>query len=377
MKKILIVVPSLAIGGQEKAAVDNAEILKTEFDVKLVLFDKRDVEYETSCDKIYLNVGASKSKFAKILGQIKRAIKLMSLRRKEKADIVYSFGSGANLTNSLSGIFSRGKTIVAIHGFEFVRKSALNSFVFKHADKVICIAQAMKDALLKIYPFLEKKAVLVENGYNIKQIKAKSKEESVLLKSGSPQYIAMGRLDPVKGFDRLIKAFAMVLKEIPEAQLTIIGVGKLEASLKEMCEDLKISGSVNFVGYHKNPFALLAKADIFMLSSHSEGFPNAIIEAMTCGVACISVDCMSGPREILCESYSDKAICGVVEEKYGVLVEQSDDEEYVASNLAKAMVIVAKDGELLHKYKDIGPERAEHFSTDVLKSKLLALFEES
>ena len=294
MKKIMIVVPSIGIGGQEKIAVDTAELLKNDFDVRLVLFVKRNVEYDTSCEKTYLNVDASKSKLGKFIGQIRRIIKLARLRRQEKVDIVYSFGSTANLTNAVSGILSRGKSIISIHGFAFVRKSAINSFVFKRADKVVCIAQAMKSALLKIYPSLEKKVVLLENGYNIQQIKGKSKEETISLPFGRPKYIAMGRLDPVKGYDRLISAFSKVLLEIPEAKLIFIGVGKLEASLKELAEKLGILENISFVGYQKNPYALLSKADVFLLSSHTEGFPNALVESLACGLACVCVDCQSG-----------------------------------------------------------------------------------
>lgn len=374
MKKILLVVPSLSIGGQEKAAIDTAELLKDLYDVKLVVFHRHDIEYDTDCKKIYLDVGAHKTRIGKVFGQIKRVFKLASIRRKEKPDIVYSFGETANLTNALSGGNVKGKTIIAIHGFASVYKSVLNKIVFKNSDRIICISKAMQDALIKIYPMLCDKTVVVENGYDIETIKTRAQEEA-LPQYGSVKFVAMGRLEEVKGYTRLLHAFAGVLSEIPDATLRFVGKGTLESDLKSLCTKLNLENNVEFVGYQKNPYAWLAQSDVFVLSSLSEGFPNAIIESMACGLSCLCVDCQTGPREILSELYSSASIKGVVEEKYGVLVEQSNNDNVVIENLKIAMIMLGLNKEKISKYQAFSKERCCDFSIEKLREKLCTLFD--
>jgi len=372
-KTVLLLVPSLSTGGQEKIAVETAKALESEYNVKLVLFYKSKVEYDTNCEKIYLNVGISKSKIKKIFGQLRRIFKLSRVRRKTKADIVYSFGDSANIANVASGIFSRGKSVISIHSYPLVKKNCVNDFVYKNSDEIILISQEMKTKLKSEYPKI-KNYIVVENGYDVDNIK-NLKLEKVDFSNGKPSFVAMGRLDTIKRFDFLIKAFSVVKREFANATLTFVGCGDQIDLLENLRNELGLTDSVSFLGYQKNPYPYVSMHDVFVLSSLNEGFPNALVESLACGVACVSVDCKSGPREILSENYSSDAILGVIQEKYGVLVEQSNDEELVVNNLAKAMIDISKDEIKLNYYKLIGQERANAFSTMVCKEKLIKLFE--
>lgn len=83
---------------------------------------------------------------------------------------------------------------------------------------------------------------------------------------------------------------------------------------------LALAQSILFTGVLKNPFALLKYADIYALTSETEGFPNALIEAMACGVPCISVNCMTGPNEILADDFTKHADRhSIYEADYGIL----------------------------------------------------------
>ncbi len=111
--------------------------------------------------------------------------------------------------------------------------------------------------------------------------------------------MSLGRFSQEKGYDLLIKAFALIALDYPRWDLLIIGDGPERDTLRQLAAELDIGPRVHFPGRLKNPAMLLSQADLFVLPSRYEGFPNALLEAMACGVAVISFDCPSGPREII------------------------------------------------------------------------------
>lgn len=113
-----------------------------------------------------------------------------------------------------------------------------------------------------------------------------------------PILIAAGRLAPWKGFSDLIRAMVLVPPE-RRARLLILGDGPLRSELQSLIEELGLPDVVRLEGYVDNPLKYFAKADVFVLSSHVEGLPNVLVEAMMCGCTPVSTDCPTGPREVL------------------------------------------------------------------------------
>ncbi len=138
----------------------------------------------------------------------------------------------------------------------------------------------------------------------------------------TPLLVAVGRLSKVKNFSLLLKALAKIRQKMP-VQLWLIGDGKERSALERLARRLKISDSVEFVGFVDNIFAYLHHADALVLTSHREGSPNVLIEALACGVPVVATDCPSGPREILQAG------------KYGYLVPVND-----VNALCKAIMMV-------------------------------------
>lgn len=119
-----------------------------------------------------------------------------------------------------------------------------------------------------------------------------------LTQKDKPVLLGIGRLGRQKNFELLIHAFNIVRTEI-DCRLLILGEGRRRTHLERLVKRLGMTDSVELSGFVGNPFAYLAKADLFVLSSLWEGSPNALTEALALGVPVVSTDCESGPREIL------------------------------------------------------------------------------
>jgi GalNAc-alpha-(1->4)-GalNAc-alpha-(1->3)-diNAcBac-PP-undecaprenol alpha-1,4-N-acetyl-D-galactosaminyltransferase len=123
---------------------------------------------------------------------------------------------------------------------------------------------------------------------------------SVARDGGAPRWIvAVGRLTPQKGFDLLIEAFSRIAVRNPDWSLKILGKGPARGALEQLIASKQLTGRVILAGWQKDPMTVLRQAEFFVLSSRFEGFPNALLEAMACGLASISFDCESGPAEIV------------------------------------------------------------------------------
>jgi glycosyltransferase involved in cell wall biosynthesis len=121
-----------------------------------------------------------------------------------------------------------------------------------------------------------------------------------LIVGAPPVVLAAGRLSPQKDFQTLIRAFALLVRD-RDLRLLILGEGPERAALEFLVRDLGLTGRVALPGFRANPFALMARARLFVLSSAWEGLPGVLIQAMACGTPVVSTDCPSGPREVLAD----------------------------------------------------------------------------
>ena len=119
-----------------------------------------------------------------------------------------------------------------------------------------------------------------------------------LVNHAVPVLIAVGRLTKQKDFPTLLRAFAKA-RSIRPLKLMILGEGELRSELEALVIELGIAEDVDLPGFVQNPFAYVARADLFVLSSLFEGLPTVLIEAMAVGTPVVATDCPSGPFEIL------------------------------------------------------------------------------
>ncbi len=139
---------------------------------------------------------------------------------------------------------------------------------------------------------------------------------------GVPVLVAVGRLTQQKDFPNLLRAFAKARQTRP-LKLMILGEGELRSELEALIQTLNLQDDVSLPGFVSNPFAYVARSDLFVLSSLFEGLPTVLIEAMAVGTPVVATDCPSGPHEILQAGH------------YGPLVKMSSVDELAAAILLR------------------------------------------
>ncbi|MDJ0942198.1 MAG: glycosyltransferase [Kiloniellales bacterium] len=202
---------------------------------------------------------------------------------------------------------------------------------YSRADAVASVSKGVADQLARCSGFPRERITVVYNPTVTPALEREAGEalDHPWFADGDPPVIlGAGRLSRTKDFATLVRAFALVRRNRP-ARLVILGNAKSEkktkqrvAELMDLAGELGVAEDVSLPGFVVNPYKYMARASVYVLSSHVEGLPNALIEAMACGCPVVSTDTPSGPAEIL------------EDQKYGPIVPIGDEAAMAAAILA-------------------------------------------
>ncbi|MDN5869667.1 MAG: glycosyltransferase [Nitrococcus sp.] len=193
---------------------------------------------------------------------------------------------------------------------------------YRRLDRVVAVSEGVAEDTRRITELPASKVTVIRNPVitaALARLAAEPVMHPWLCSPTAPVILGAGRLTRQKDFPTLIHAFARLRRERP-AKLVILGEGKDRRALQALTAELGIGADVDLVGHVSNPYAWMAKADLFVLSSIWEGSPNVLTEAMACGTPALATDCPSGPRELFADG------------RYGLLVALGD-----AAAMATAM----------------------------------------
>jgi glycosyltransferase involved in cell wall biosynthesis len=168
-------------------------------------------------------------------------------------------------------------------------------------DRLICVSEGVAEDTRRLAGLPAERTPVIRNpvvGPELPELAAQAPDHPWLAPGAPPVVLGIGRLTRQKDFATLLRAFARVRGE-REVRLLILGDGGLRGELEALAPELGIARDVELPGFQKNPYAFLARAGVFVLSSIWEGSPNALAEALALGVPAVATDCPSGPREIL------------------------------------------------------------------------------
>ena len=304
-RNILFLIPTLTGGGSERVIVTLSRLLdRNLFSVSLAVVDTRGAVLRD-------DVPADVDFFDLKSGRVRYAIpRIIALIRRTRPDVVFSTLGHLNVALAMVRFLlprnvrtvARESTVIS----ESLRrqprraiwKTLYRRFYRKH-DEVICQSRYMREDLVRNFGFPEMKSRVINNPVEIDRIRKLASEPASLprIPIDCVKLVAAGRLDPEKGFDLLIDAISLLRRS--DVHVIILGQGPLAAELQNHAARSGVGQQIHFAGFQTNPYAWYARGDAFVLSSHYEGFPNAMLEALVCGTPVIAVPAPGGTREIL------------------------------------------------------------------------------
>lgn len=299
MKKItiLFILPDLETGGAERIVTTIANHLPREqFEPKILLLRKEGGFLDILKDDVEI-IDIKTPRIRNSLRPILREI------RQRKPDIVFS---GFGEVNAYLALFikffpktkfiARETNVVSQH----VTRKEIRFFYrfYNNYDQIICQSDDMKKDLVENFKIKKEKLIKINNPVDFEFINEKlsisKKPES--FKIDFKNIVAIGNLSARKGFDNLLKVFSHLKNQ--KILLHVLGDGRDHELLHHMKENLGLE-NVIFHGQQNNPYQFLKFADLFILSSRYEGFPNVLLEAGACGTYSLANNCPGGITEII------------------------------------------------------------------------------
>lgn len=292
-KKIFLIIPTLKQGGAERVSSELASHFSNKgVEVHLVLLAQADDFYKVANSVHIHRLGfVNHGKLKKIISELKVFFKLRHLLRQHKPDSILSFMDKFNIFTILASLFLHLKVFISDRSNPNLKLSPLlfisKKIIYPLSYGIIAQTTLAKNTLLGITN--HKNIIVIPNPVKEVKLFPEIRKEKIILN--------VGRLVPEKGQKYLLEAFSRL--NIQDWKLVILGEGPLRKDLENLIVKLGLTNSVILLGAVNNIDEWLAKSSIFAFTSISEGFPNALIEAMAAGLPCVSFDCEAGPGDII------------------------------------------------------------------------------
>jgi glycosyltransferase involved in cell wall biosynthesis len=232
---------------------------------------------------------------------------------------------------------------------------ALTRRAYRRADAFLANSHEMAKGLQHRLGLEPSRMRVIQNPIDVSKVRRLSMERLAVAPK-RPFIVTAGRLEYQKGHDLLLRAFAESVGATGH-DLVILGRGSLEADLKRQAASLGIGDRVMFPGFSENPWAWIARADLFVLPSRWEGFPSIVAETLACAAPALVTACDFGPAEVV---------------EHGVSGWVVPPEDHAA--FGTAMDRLLGDPDLRRRLAAAGPARAAKFDIDKMIGAYTALF---
>jgi glycosyltransferase involved in cell wall biosynthesis len=369
-RKICFVLPSLAGGGSERAAVQILNGLDdVQWDRSMYLFRKEGPYLRDVSSSVCLHTAGDDSRTG-------RWRALRRFVRETRPDIVVSFLSyftvltavraakvGARVVFNLQTPMS---AFLADGDYAWRRRWRRRAFAavtragYASADLIVTTSQGVADDLVAAFGVPRTAVRVVHNPVDLDAISAAAQEPIDPVHAAEwqrPVIVAAGRLAEAKNYPLLIEALGMLRQRVP-ARLFILGQGDEARAILDRAAGLGLRDAVVLCGFQQNPWKYIARADVFALTSRYEGFGNVLVEAMACGVPVVATR-SAGTSDIVRDGVD------------GVLVDRHEPDA-----VAAALERILSDDRLRRRMGDEARIGAARFAAPVIASEYERVFRE-
>jgi GalNAc-alpha-(1->4)-GalNAc-alpha-(1->3)-diNAcBac-PP-undecaprenol alpha-1,4-N-acetyl-D-galactosaminyltransferase len=343
--KIVFLITSLNSGGAERNLVNLINSFSSKYEVHLILFYNEPKFYKLDKEIVIYHLNDKYSPSKNVFQSVKQNIsflrKIIAIFKSNKYNLVISFTTNVNILSILAAKYLSVPCIISERNNPevYVPNTSwriLRNLSYPFSNGLIVQTDLIKSFYQKIVP--QEKIIVIpnpiaENLYSLR--KTYNERQNIIL--------TVGRIDANKNQRILIEAFANLNTE--NWKLIIAGDGVLKEEYKKLTETLGIAAKVDFVGNVQNIWDYYNQAKIFAFTSNSEGFPNALLEAMSFGLPCVSTDCPSGPSEI------------IVNDENGYLTELNNKE-----HLEKSLSKLISNPEICNQFSQNAIKYTQKFS---------------
>lgn len=355
--KVLFMIPTLSVGGAEKVLVNLVNLLnKKRFDITVMaLFDGGVNRQFLSSDIKYISCFKRQIRGNSHILKIFSPKRLYRMLVKEKYDIIVSYLEGPTARIVSGCPYTKCKLVSWIHCTMHSKKEFAVGFrnyneaksSYAKYDKCIFVSNEVQDHFLNFCKRDNGNEVLynTNNSEKIIEMSYQSLDEALFYNNTAFTICAVGKIIPVKGFDRLARIHKYLINAGYNIQTFILGIGSQEEEIKKYIQKNGLEESFHFMGYQTNPYKYIRRADLFVCSSISEGFSTAVTEALIVGTPVITTD-VSGMKELLGDS------------EYGLI---TDNDE---SALRDGIQYLLDNPSVLSEYKEKAVTRGEAFKSE-------------
>lgn len=305
--KIAIIIDSLAGGGSEKQAVTAAaELARGGQDVVLITYNERNDLEAFIKQKGFRHVNIHDRGPLRI----GRVLKMAWYLRCEKVDVVHCFKSNSSVFGGLAAILARTPTIFG--GYRQMMSDAtilclFNKWISRHATGWIVNSAWAKQTVIRDLGVKAEEVFVVPNAVDPESLETSlSKNEAKTqfgLPEDTPVVTTIAHLRPVKNYEMFLSVVRLIAQNNASVRFLSAGDGPLRPKMEALSLDMAIGGKLTFLGQCNSIPELLCATDVLVLTSFSEGLPNALVEAGCKGIPCISTD-NGGAREIIVDGRS-------------------------------------------------------------------------
>ena len=364
--RLVFLVPSLAGGGAERVATTLLPYLMQHFDVTLALLENRrsyPVPAKLHLVTFSCSLGSQAAHVTRIPYHL---LTLVRLVRKHHARVVMSFMEQANILNLLSARIIGHRAVISqrVDPYrQYAAKGLIGGLILRAsrllyplASQVVAVSAGIREVLLSNYGLAPERVTVIPNPVDLENLHIQAREA---LPPGIPArfLLHVGRMRlAYKAQDVILKAFHILHRKYPDLSLVLVGDGPDREEIKSQIQAIGLGDAIVLAGWQDNVAAFMARAQVFVMSSRYEGWPNVLVEAMACGCPVVATDCDTGPREILGNN------------EYGLLVPVDKSEA-----LAQAVEKLLSSTSTRELYRDQALRRAKDFQLEIIAARYVDL----